>query len=338
MTSATWDLSPSGVNMKWCHADVCRRAVPMWMRHPRPRLTPSSRLAIGISLLTLSACQDATAITGTASSMDPNWFTPAVAARLTSDNLFPGARPEVTTVVPVTLDAARALANAWVRTVGVVSAPFWSDDAGVTVTSTALVPCGRIDFVESAYEEISATRSPFFRNAWGPHWLVRYCQHGRAAIVEVSVAANAADLAITDDGRLDLQSVNAAFNDHGIAQNSRQYPSVEDGARFLASVRTGLRISALPRLVHAGRGTPPWIMSWVFEQADATAQGSRTSVFGASKMSLIARPLAETTAESDTLFDIADQPDRPSIPVIITRRATALQISDVVLFLSQNRG
>ena len=324
--------------MKWCHAVVRRRAVPMRMDHQRPRLRPSSRLAIGISLVTLTACQDGTGIAGTTSSMDPNWFTPAVAAQLTRDHRFPGARPEVTTVVPVTLDAARALANGWVRTVGVVSAPYWSDDARVTVTSAALVQCGRIDFVESAYEEMSPTRSQLFRNAWGPHWLVRYCQHGSAAVVEVSVAANAADLAIADDGRLDLQSVHAALNDHGIAQNSRQYPSVEDGARFLANAKTGARIAALPRLVHAGRGTPPWIMSWVFEQADAAAQRSRTSVFGASKMSLIARPLAETTAESDTLVDIADQPGRPSIPVIIKRRATALQISDVVLFLSQNRG
>lgn len=156
--------------------------------------------------------------------------------------------------------------------------------------------------------------------------------------MEVSVAANAAGIANAKDGRLELQSVNAAFNDHGIAQNSRQYPSVEDGARFVVGIMAGAQISELPRLVHAGRGTPPWIMSWVFEQTDAVGQHIRTSVFGASKMSLIARPLAETAAESDTLLDIAGQRDGPSIPVIIKRRANALQISDVVLFLSQDRG
>lgn len=290
----------------------------MWLSQHRPRFMPVWRFAICTHLFVLAACKHGTGIADTTANMDTNWFTPAVAVALTSDGRFPGARPEAASVVPVTLDAARALANAWVKTVGAVSALIWSDDAGVTITPAALIQCGRIDFVESAYEEIPATRSPFFRNAWGSHWLVRYCQNGSVAVVEVSVAANAADLEITTDGRLDLQSVSAAFNDHGIAQNSRRYPSVEDGARLVAKVNAGARISKLPRLVHAGRGTPPWIMSWVFEQTDAAGQRSRTSVFGASKMSLISRPLAETTAESDTLLDIADQPDHPSIPVIIT--------------------
>ena len=111
---------------------------------------PVWRLAIGIQLVALAACQEGTRIAGTTASMDTRWFTPAVAAQLTSDRRFPGARPEVTTLVHVTVDAARAIANAWVITVGLVSAPIWSEDAGVTITPAALAQCGRIDFVESA--------------------------------------------------------------------------------------------------------------------------------------------------------------------------------------------
>jgi len=156
--------------------------------------------------------------------------------------------------------------------------------------------------------------------------------------VEVSVAANAADLSTTKDGRISLQLANAAFDDHGIAQNAKRYPSVEEGARYIATVKSGALISELPRLVHAGRGTPPWVMSWIFSQADAADQRSRTSVFGASKASFVARPVPETTVEGDTLLDVAEQRDAPSIPVIIKRRASALQINDVLLFLSQKRG
>jgi hypothetical protein len=306
------------------------------IRESLARYTP---LSIGVALLTVAACKDQTGPQKTFTTIEDAWVTPSIAAQLDL-GLFPGNRPEIASPREVSLDAARTLANAWVKTVGVVSASIWSDDAGVTVLPAQLVQCNRIDYVESAYEEIPATRSQAFRNAWGSQWLVRFCQNGSAPVVEVSVAANATTASVGKDGRLDGESVNAAFNDHGIAQNSKQYPSVEDGARHVATAnaRAGSRIAELPKITRAGRGTPPWIVSWIFTQTDAAAVRSRVSVFGASKTALITRPVQDITAESDTLVDVSPAQNGTSIPVVIKRRANALQISDVLLFLSQPRG
>lgn len=311
-----------------------------WVRQRRASLARSAPLAVGVVLLSLSACRDESGVQNTFASVETDWVTPAIAAQLDLDHRFPGTRPDIASLPAVSLDVARTLATAWVKTVGVVSASIWSDDAGVMVVSAKLVQCNRIDYVESAYEEIPATRSRFFRNAWGPHWLVRFCQNRSAPIVEVSVAANATNITVERDGRLDGRTVNAAFDDHGIAQNSKQYPSVEDGARHVATMnaRPGELIAELPRIIHAGRGTAPWIVSWIYTQTDAAAVRSRVSVFGASKTSLIARPVFDTTAESDTLVDVAQVQGGASIPVVIKRRGNAIQVSDVLLFLSQPRG
>ena len=309
-----------------------------WRR--RKSLPQFALLSICAVLLTVFACKDQTGLTSTFTSVDKEWVTPSIAAQLDLDHRFPGTRPDIGSLPAVSLDAARTLANAWIYTVGFVSASIWSDDAGVTVAAAKLVQCNRIDYVESAYEEIAATRSHAFRNVWGSHWLVRYCQNGSATVVEVSVAANATNISVGRDGRLDGQSLNAAFDDHGIAQNSKQYPSVEDGARHVAtvSVRPGALIAEIPRIIHAGRGTAPWMVSWIFTQSDAAAVRSRVSVFGASKTSLISRPVADITAESDTLVDISPVPGGGSISVVIKRRANALQVSDVLLFLTQPKG
>lgn len=288
----------------------------------------------------VSACRDQTGIGPEITSIDRNWVTPAVAAQLDAAGRFPGTRPVLASMPAVSVDAARALAKAWVNTVGTVSAQVWSDDAGVAVTAAKLVQCSRIDFVESAYETIPPTRTQFFRNVWGPHWLVRFCQNGSVPVVEVSVAASAADIAVMANGRLDGQAVHAAFDDHGIAQSSKQYPSVEDGARFVATstVNSGALIAEVPEIIHAGRGTAPWVVSWIFTQTAAASVRSRITVFGASKRSLIARPISDSTAESDTLVDFSPDQGGASIPVVISRRASALQVSDVILFLSQPRG
>ena len=259
--------------------------------------------------------------------LDKNWLTASVLAQLDPSGRFPSTAPATDNTPAVSLLRAKALADAFVHTFGSSSSMIWSQDAGVPVEGGSLRQCDRVDFVESAYDAIPASQNDWFRNAWGPQWIVRLCQRTSVPIVELTVAANASNIQITDAGTLPFGAYSAIFVAHGIPQGTARAPSIEDAAEAVARANRTAQISQLPSMVGIGAGISPWRTSFLFEQTGTGGIRTVTTAVGLTRSALQLRPSRGSSIELDTLYDLS--PTGVAVPVLLRRRSTAIAKSDV---------
>lgn len=301
------------------------------------RTAPVSSYTLVLSAVTflgLFGCVDSDQTpVGQATVLDKDWLTASVAAQLDASGRFPGVVPTADSAPALAKQRAAALADAYLKTFGASSSVIWSVDAGITVDGANLRQCDRIDFVESAYDAIPAGQNEWFRNAWGPQWIVRFCQHSATPIVEVTVAANASNVQITSSGALPAGAYSVIFVAHGIPQSASRAPSIEEAAEAVSRANRTGRISKLPKLIGIGAGIAPWRASFVFEQSDAGGGRTISTAVGLTRAAITVRPGRGANIEMDTLFDLSA--GGIPVPVPLRRRGDAVSKEDLrVVFLA----
>jgi hypothetical protein len=209
---------------------------------------------VGIaSALMLSACtdKDITAPRVNAKQVISS-VTPELAAQLDANGKFVFAAPSGGEVPWITADRARELA------VG-----YWTGygeglrrNLGVAEN---LVPCRRVFFAESAYEEFPPDLTRTSRRSYGPSWIVSLCR-GNEQQVAIAVSVLSADLTVDELGIV-----------RGVQSGDFQADAVPVGTTFplepeLGAVQiaeaTGARVSATPRYVRQAKRSNSFSGIW----------------------------------------------------------------------------
>jgi hypothetical protein len=301
------------------------------MSVPKMRRAVVSRygfLRVAVSLLGLFGCVDSGKTpVGQSTFVDKDWLTAAVAAQLDASGRFPSVVPAADDAPALSKQRAAALADAFLKTFGSSGSIIWSEDAGVTVDGTKARQCDRLDFVESAYDAVPSGQNEWFRNAWGPQWVVRFCQQSTTPIVELTVAANASGVQITESGTLPAGAYSAIFVAHGIPQKITRSRSIEDAAEAISRANRTGRISQLPRLIGIGAGIAPFRTSFLFEQTDAGGGRTIATAVGLTRAAITVRPGRGASVEIDTLFDVSAS--GALVPVALRRRSNAVSKADL---------
>ena len=147
-------------------------------------------------------------------------------------------------------DDARAFASAWMVQFAPVMRSALERDHGGPLSPAELKSCGRVLYARSPFiapgNEIPAP----YRRAYGPWWLVTFCDAAQAPTVSVAVSAWATDLSLTG-GKLMIPRISGnEFVAVGIpVGHVGEYPSPPESAVELAAQQSGERVSAVPELV-----------------------------------------------------------------------------------------
>jgi hypothetical protein len=282
------------------------RATPRGRIRARPR-SAMSALLIGIAS---GGCSEAVSPAEISERDARQYVTPAVAAQMTSDGRFPDTRPDLSMTTGVTVRDASLLASAYVKTFGRNFEESWSNESGRHISVRDFVICGRLDYLESAYEALPADAGPNFRQLHSGFWLVRFCEGSGVPAVEVSVSDAATDVPTVRDGRFLAGDLGDAIKSQGI-RATLFHTGRPDRAVANAAARSAVVMTGLPRLVHAGGQYAAQAAYWLMPAAGRAPSGGRPgasrrlwSIGGSSDALLIVdEALGAQDAGADTLIE-----------------------------------
>lgn len=233
-----------------------------------------SALATLTASLVLGGCDaDSSALMGSPM-LSTQHLTRDVAAQLNSSGRFARAIVPAQPFPQISYLQAERIADAYVRTFGVLSERGWSVDAGARVDSRKLRRCGPTLFAQSAYGLTGQPLPTPLRNFIAGSFLTHFCSAEGIPQLFVAVSEAARDLAITVDGRLKFPSdIDPSHLIHGQViprEVGRDFAVVSpERAAELVHQASGRRVAEVPLLVRA-----PFPLSPMFSRYRVKVDGA----------------------------------------------------------------
>ncbi|MGI8498248.1 MAG: hypothetical protein ACR2OG_11775 [Gemmatimonadaceae bacterium] len=143
---------------------------------------------------------------------------------------------------------ADSIATAFVRGYGQFRLGDYEQIHGARINLAALVRCGRTFYVASAYEPLPLQVPLNWRKAYGPEWMVTFCDGGVPAL-GVSMPAYDTDVQVIAGQLIDPPEHYALISAEGIPLRLGSMPLAPEAMAELAARLTGRRVTEVPQLV-----------------------------------------------------------------------------------------
>jgi hypothetical protein len=227
-------------------------------------------------LLSVSACNDNDVVGSSPRRAELAWFTPQIASQLDANGQLPGATPELASSSDLSAEQAVAVAERAIRIFGNATEGTWKSDAGYEVKASALHKCGRVDYIESAYDSIPASTPAGLKTQVGGQWVIRYCATGGPApVVEYYISASGMENILEPDGSFKSNTPLIGISTRAISRTRPENETSEDAAGDIYRAGRG-QVAALPRMRRYGVGYVPWVITWTAQVASQS--GARSTV------------------------------------------------------------
>jgi len=239
-----------------------------------------------LALAFIAACGHRTSVA--APSADPplaSLVTGDAANALKTDGTFQLPDTLVHPRGEVSAEGAVRIGVDYVRDFGPAFVGDWVKSHGVPIDYAALRPCSGAFYARSAYEPLGQRVSAFVQRAFGPHWIVAFCQPNDGPAVVVTFSSLVTDLEDGRDSVVRNAYSQADFFSLGIPRNTPGRVTFSpEGAAEQAAALSGQRVSTVPQLIMPPRPYAAAVSRWrVTLEHPIQVKGSLTGVVRATR-------------------------------------------------------
>jgi hypothetical protein len=198
--------------------------------------------------------------------------------------------------------AAAALATAWAHQ-HAAYLPLLARQHGAPITASTLHPCGRMYYVESAFQLLPAQPDPAMRRSFGPWWLVTLCGADSDPQVAMAVSSLATDLQVKRGKIAYPPGGGEYFHWMGVPVGMTAWPMDPEHAVVAGANATHRRVASVPHLIVATQ--LPQLARWRLTLDSSSLVQTRHGQTTATEVYVAADP---RVGGSSTLVPSAHQP------------------------------